>query len=106
MSQEGKKFDIGKPPISLIPSEVIIGMAEVLDLGRQKYGELNWKNGLEYRRLLDAAYRHLLAFQSGIDLDEESGKSHLLHSMVNLAFLYYFTNHKTELDNRWENVKK
>lgn len=98
----GVKHDKEKPPISLIPSEVITGMAEVLLMGKNKYGELNWKKGIKYRRLIDAAHRHLLAFQSGQDEDSESGKSHLLHCMVNLAFLYYFTNHNKKLDDRWE----
>lgn len=100
--KEGLKFDSGKNKISLIPTEVINGMADVLTFGASKYGKLNWLNGIDYSRLIDAANRHLLAFQSGEDLDKESNKSHLLHCMVNLAFLYYFTNHKPELDDRWE----
>ena len=101
--QGGVKFDNEKPQISLIPSEVITGMAEVLTFGARKYNKFNWLAGINYSRLIDAANRHLLAFQRGEDLDNESGKSHLLHCMVNLAFLYYFTNHKPELDDRWEN---
>ena len=98
----GIKHDQGKAPITLIPSEVIIGMAEVLAIGKDKYGELNWKKGIKYRRLIDAAFRHLLAFQSGQNNDLESNKSHILHCMVNLSFLFYFTNHNSELDDRWE----
>jgi hypothetical protein len=100
---EGKKFDQDKAPITLIPSETIIGMAEVLAMGAKKYGRLNWKNGIQYSRMLDAAYRHILAFQSGQDIDPESGKSHLLHAMINLSFLHHFqTTERTELDDRWE----
>lgn len=78
-------------------------MADVLAFGASKYKKLNWLNGIEYSRLIDASHRHLLQFQSGENLDKESNKSHLLHAMVNLAFLYYFTQHKPELDDRWEN---
>lgn len=102
-NEGGKKFDAEKPKISLIPSEVITGMAEILTFGANKYGALNWLKGIKYSRLIDAANRHMLAFQNGQDLDTESGKSHLLHAMVNLAFLYYFSVHKKELDDRWEN---
>ena len=99
----GKKFDKGKPRVSLIPTEVISGLAEVLTFGAEKYGDLNWTKGIEYSRLIDATNRHLLKFQSGIDLDEESGKSHLLHCMANLTFLYWMSQNKKEFDDRWEN---
>lgn len=98
----GIKHDKGKSPITLIPSEVIVAMADVLEMGREKYGALNWVKGISYTRLMDAAYRHQLKFQSGIDNDDESNESHLIHAMVNLMFLYYFTQHKPELDDRWE----
>lgn len=98
----GTKFDQHKPKVSLIPSEVILGLARVLTMGANKYGELNWTSGIQSRRLIDALYRHLLAYQSGEDKDPESGESHLLHCMANLTFLYYLNNHKPELDNRWE----
>lgn len=97
----GKKFDQGKAPISLIPSEAILGMARVLEFGKEKYGRAQWTKGIEYSRLIDAADRHMLAFKSGQDIDE-SGESHLLHAMVNLSFLYYFTIHNKSLDDRWE----
>lgn len=106
MSEGGTKFDSGKPLITLIPSSVIIGMAKILEMGQKKYGKLNWKKGIVYTRLLDAANRHMLAFQSGEDNDPESSHSHLLHAMVNLAFLFYFTQHRPDLDDRWEGKKE
>jgi hypothetical protein len=96
------KHDQEKPRVSLIPSEVILGIADVMTYGAKKYSDHNYTNGLDYTRLIDAAHRHLLAFQSGEDMDPESGKSHLLHCMATLGMLYYHTKHITDKDNRWE----
>jgi hypothetical protein len=100
--KKGKKFDHGKPSTTLIPTKAILGMADVLNMGAEKYGRLNWTSGIVYSRIVDAAQRHILAFQGGEDLDPESGKSHLFHAMVNLSFLVYFQEHNPELDDRWE----
>ena len=102
MSEQGTKWDQGKPTITLIPSSVILGMARVMAMGATKYGRLNWTKGISYSRLMDATLRHLLAFQAQEDKDAESGESHLLHALVNIAFLVHFTNSRPDLDDRWE----
>lgn len=99
----GKKFDSEKPRTALIPSSVILGLADVLTFGAQKYGDLNWTQGIAFDRLLSATDRHLLSFKQGIDIDSESGKHHILHAMANLCFLYWMSQNKPEFDNRWEN---
>lgn len=99
----GVKFNKDKPRVSLIPSEFIIELAEVLTFGAKKYGDLNWTKGIKFTELLDAVDRHTLKFKSGIDLDHESSRSHLIHAVANLCFLYYLSNHKKEFDDRWEN---
>ena len=102
MSDKGLKFDSEKPRISLIPAEAILGLADVLTFGAKKYGDHNWSNGIEFTRLMDAIDRHHLEFKMGIDLDKESNKSHLLHMMANICFLYWLLLHKPEFDNRWQ----
>lgn len=54
--------------------------ARVLMFGDSKYGRDNWRKGLHYTRLLDAALRHIIAFADGEDLDPETGESHLAHA--------------------------
>ena len=87
----GKKFDQGKPRFSLIPQEPLQDVMSVLEFGANKYGANNW-NKVEnpQQRYLDAAMRHIMAWQSGELLDEESGKPHLAHAQCCLLFLQQF----------------
>lgn len=97
----GIKYDSEKPQLDLIPAEAIIELGKVLTFGQKKYGRANWANGIEASRLLSAALRHLQQFNSGEDLDPESGLSHVSHAMCNLAFLTWMLQNRPELDNRW-----
>ena len=83
----GTKHDEGKPPMSLIPRPAMESEAMALRYGRDKYGAYNFKKGFDYSRLIDAALRHILAFNEGEELDSESGVSHLGHARACLAFL-------------------
>jgi len=83
----GKKFDGGKPKLSLIPPEALMALGRVLTMGAEKYGARNWEQGLEADRLIDAMLRHLVAWQFGEGTDPESGESHLAHVLCNAAFL-------------------
>lgn len=86
-SQEAKA-DIGKPRLSLVPSQIIRDIARVREYGNDKYGDPeNWKT-VEPERYRDAAYRHLLAYiDNPAGIDEESGLPHLWHLACNIAFL-------------------
>lgn len=86
-SQEAKA-DIGKPRLSLIPSQIIRDIARVREYGNDKYSDPeNWKT-VEPERYRDAAYRHLLAYiDNPAGSDEESGLPHLWHLACNIAFL-------------------
>lgn len=50
-------------------------------------GRSNWRKGMLWSRLADAALRHLLKWVSGSRVDEETGLSHLAHAMCCLMFL-------------------
>ena len=88
---EGKKFDQDKLPLELIDWTHITEIAEILQLGKEKYGPNNWKQlaNPEYRYFA-AAMRHLILWRQGEMVDAESGKSHLAHAACNLMFLSYF----------------
>lgn len=96
---EGKKFDEGKPRMSLIPSRPLMLVAQVLTKGAIKYDAHNWRKGMEWSRLIDATLRHILAFKEGEDLDPETGLPHTTHAICGLLFLteYMFT-HKNKDD--------
>lgn len=83
----GIKHDAGKPRLSLIPRAALEAEARVMGFGANKYGTFNWKKGLAYSRLLDAALRHVHAFVDGENDDPESGLNHLAHARANLAML-------------------
>jgi len=92
-----KKDDLGKPRVSLIEKEFILGTAEVLTLGAQKYGVANWKLGSspeDISRYKDALLRHVLAYTSGEVLDPETRLSHAYHAACNLMFLDHFERNK------------
>lgn len=84
---EGTKFDEGKPPMELIPYPAISAIAKVLAFGAGKYKAWNWSKGMAWSRLIGAAERHLGKFKSGLDVDEESGLSHLAHAGCCIVFL-------------------
>lgn len=96
---QGKKFDQGKPRISLLSSDAIVEVAKVATMGAQKYDDHNWRKGMKWSRLLDAAERHLLKYNKGERVDEESGLSHLAHVAWNLmALIEYEINNVGEDD--------
>jgi hypothetical protein len=99
--KKGTKNDAGKSPISLIPFEAIKETARAFDFGAKKYGRYNFRNGIEYSRLIDAAIRHIGAFYEGQDIDEESGYNHIGHAIANLSMLIYMYENKKELDDRF-----
>lgn len=97
----GIKHDAGKPPMSLLDRHALEAIAAVLGFGAQKYAAHNWRGGLAYSRLLDAALRHLYAFADGEDNDPESGLSHVAHAGCCIVFLLGMIEHMPELDDRW-----
>jgi hypothetical protein len=85
---EGVKHDSGKPMPRLLPPSALLAIARVLTFGAKKYSPDNWKHvpGAK-ERYLDALWRHLLAYNSGEEIDPESGESHLAHIGCCVLFL-------------------
>lgn len=84
----GRKFDNGKPMMSLLPPYAMEEIARVLTMGAKKYEIDNWKyveNGRQ--RYLDAMLRHINAYIKGEINDPEFGTHHLAHAGCCLAFL-------------------
>lgn len=98
----GAKHDSEKPRMDLLPNAALTGIAEVLTFGAKKYDAHNWRGGIEYSRLIAAAYRHLGAFNDGEDLDPESGLSHLKHLGCCVSFLLEQEAKGTGLDDRYK----
>lgn len=98
----GMKFDQAKPPMALLDPAFLEGVASVLAFGANKYAANNWRNGIEYTRLISALYRHLGAINGGEDIDPESGLSHAYHLGCCVMFLSSMMNTRKDLDDRWK----
>ena len=104
MTQESSQFqklDAGKPPLGLLSTTALTKIAEVMAIGAEKYAAHRWRSGMEWQRLLNAALRHLLAYNDGQDTDEETGLSHLAHLGCCVIFLLEYEETHREFDNRY-----
>lgn len=97
----GRKFDGGKPDMSLIPMAALVEEAKAFGLGAKKYGRYNYLLGMSASRLLAAALRHISQYNDGEDLDPESGASHLGHARACLAMILHCIQHGTHVDDRF-----
>ncbi|MFO0448763.1 MAG: dATP/dGTP diphosphohydrolase domain-containing protein [Pseudomonadota bacterium] len=84
----GRKFDAGKLDYTLVPWDGLEEVVKVLEFGARKYARDNWKHveGGE-QRYQAAAFRHLIAYNQGETVDQETGLSHLAHAGCCLLFL-------------------
>ena len=97
----GKKDDQDKPPMQLLDSIAMEGVASVLAFGAKKYKEHNWRNGLGYSRLIGAIMRHTAAINRGEDVDSESGLPHVDHLGCSVMFLSNLMKTRKDLDDRF-----
>jgi len=95
MSNEGKKYDKGKPMIGTILRifpRALTAIGAVIEYGTHKYPDPdNWsKNEKIIERYTESIARHLTKYFAGDLLDEESNMPHLAHVAWNtLAILEY-----------------
>lgn len=95
------KFDQQKPPLHLLDSDALEGLARVLEFGAKKYAAHNWRKGISYSRLIGAALRHTFAILKGEDVDPESGLSHVDHLGCCWMFLSNMMKNRKDLDDRY-----
>ena len=87
---DSKKYDQGKLRWDLLPLNLIEKIVEIYTFGAEKYGPNTWQN-LEdgYNRYKAAMFRHLMEFEKGNVIDDESGREHLAHMVWNaIAMLH------------------
>lgn len=69
---------------ALFPPKALALAGEVLAFGETKHPDEKWKT-MTSKDHLNASMRHLLEHLAGNQMDSESGRLHLTHSLVRLA---------------------
>lgn len=82
----------GRKPAQLgtVDPLALLELAKVGGVGAVKYSRYNYLRGFAWSLGYDALQRHLLAYQSGEDVDPESGLPHLAHAMWHCSALLSF----------------
>ena len=88
--------------MDLISSKAMVELAKVLTFGAKKYASHNWRQGLEWSRVIAAIMRHTTAYNDGETLDPETGLSHMAHVLCEAMFLLEFEQTHPELDDRYK----
>lgn len=98
------KYDTVKPKLSLIPFHATWGIGEAMTYGANKYNDYNYKRGkgLDWCRVLSANLRHLIQWNAGEDLDQESGLNHLKHAGACNVMLIDLVESKIGKDTRFK----
>lgn len=90
-----------KIPISLFPYAAILEGALAMLHGALKYGRGNWRpSGVKASVYVDALLRHTYAYDSGQDLDEESGLPHTAHMLACVAIIVEARSNGNLVDDR------
>lgn len=98
--EQAKRFNENKIRLDLIPSCLNKEVGKILTFGSIKYGDNNWRKGMEWSKCIASLKRHLLDFEEGIDYDNESRELHISHLIVNAMFILEYYKTHPEFDDR------
>jgi len=90
--------DQNKPKMSLIDPNFEEQLARVLELGEVKYDGPDWKKGMDFSIMIDAAIRHLNEIRRHQFYDKESKQSHMAHVAANMMMLNYYMDNYSDYD--------
>jgi len=74
---------VGRGRFDLLPFESIAALARHMERGAEFHGEDNWRKGINLKRWLNSALRHLHQFAAG-----QRDEPHLIAAIWNLMCLY------------------
>lgn len=98
------KETTGKPPLDLVPAELVYAAGRAFDFGAKKYSRHNWRKGIPTSKLYSALDRHIKAWNEGEEKADDSGLSHLDHAAACLAMLLQTLKDHPHLDDRYKKV--
>lgn len=99
---KGKRYDVGKSRMSLVPFVAIRALGDVYAYGESKYASWNWTKGMKWSRMSDAMLRHYERFSMGEARDPESGLLHSAHMAWNAIGLLTYELLSLGEDDRWK----
>lgn len=108
-TNESKKNDFLDQKLrwDLLPLEEIEEIVKVYTAGSKKYGDNTWQNlpnGLQ--RYKAALLRHLLEFEKGNEVDEETGCLHVAQVAWNAIAMLWISKHKVPKKTTTEDLLK
>lgn len=94
-SGDSKRKDAGKDAgFWLIPPDSLAQLAEVYAIGAKKYAPRGWEKGMEWSRIVDPMFRHILAYMKGETHDATDGQHHMAAvAWAALALMEYERTH-------------
>jgi len=90
--------------MNLLDAQWLRDVAQVMTFGAGKYAPHNWRKGINFSRVISAAYRHLTAINAGEDTDPETGLPHSAHLSCCAMFINWYLKNRTEFDDRYKNA--
>lgn len=113
MSERAENSGKNKPPLSMVPYELQIAVAEILRFGctAKGYDKHNWLKGMPWTEAADKAMRHMNEWIHRVDkgagpgIDPESGKSALWHAATIIAMLVTYEVRGLGVDDRYVEAK-
>jgi len=96
---DGRRKDVGKAKLGLIPTEWIAALGKVFTAGAEKYDyeshlEAPWiNNPMEHSRVLSSSKRHQNLWEGGETWDKETKAHHLAQAAWNLLVLMTYELH-------------
>lgn len=94
------RHNIGKERWALVDYEALKPMVHVLAFGAKKYSDDNWRKGLKTKEVCESLLRHITAYLSGQDNDQESGLPEVGHILCNAMFLSHMHLFRLDMDTR------
>lgn len=87
--------------LAWIDAAALVEVGKVASYGAAKYEDPhNYRLGFAWSLSLNSLWRHVLAFQGGTDVDDESGLPHLAHAAWHCLTLLSFMQEHREKDDR------